>query len=103
MQTGCNLRTQWSQSQWLPAYSVLGIGYQQPEDVKLSGDDMHAYVTERPGDLLRVSLTNANRAAATVVSSGMTAPQQIFLDEAHHAAYVVEVAPSGRLLRIDLN
>jgi hypothetical protein len=33
----------------------------------------------------------------------MTAPQQFFLDETHHAAYVVEYAPSGRLWRVDLN
>jgi hypothetical protein len=102
LQYGYNLSIQWTTYHLLPAYNVLGTGYQEPEDVKLSADDVHAYVTERPGSLLRVALGNANRAAATVVSSGMTAPQQIFLDEAHHAAYVVEFAPSGRLLRIDL-
>ncbi len=102
LQYGYNLKIQWTTYHLLPAYNVLGTGYQEPEDVKLSGDDVHAYVTERTGNLLRVALGNANRAAATVVSSGMTAPQQMFLDEAHHAAYVVEFAPSGRLLRIDL-
>src|SRR6201996_6344434 len=85
-----------------PAYSVLGTGYNQPEDVKLSSDGAHAYVVERSGDLVRVSLASANRSAATVVASGMTAPQQLFLDEAHNAAYVVEYAPSGRLLKINL-
>lgn len=102
LQYGYNLKIQWTTYHLLPAYNVLGTGYQEPEDVKLSGDDVHAYVTERTGNLLRVALANGNRAAATVVSSGMTAPQQMFLDEAHHAAYVVEFAPSGRLLRIDL-
>ena len=102
LQYGYNLSIQWTTYHLLPAYNVLGTGYAQPEDVKLSLDDGHAYVTERTGNLLRVALSNGNRVAATVVSSGMTAPQQIFLDEAHHAAYVVEFAPSGRLLRIDL-
>jgi hypothetical protein len=85
-----------------PAYKVLGTGYNQPEDVKLSTDGVHAYVTERTGDLVRVSLSSANRSAATVVATGMTAPQQLFLDEAHNAAYVVEYATSGQLLKIDL-
>jgi hypothetical protein len=83
-------------------YAVLGTGYNQPEDIALSGDGTHAYVTERSGDFLRIDLTAANRASATVVSSGMTAPHQIALDEAHGQAYVVEFANPGRLLRIDL-
>ena len=81
---------------------MLGTGYSQPEDVKASADGAHAYVTERSGDLLRVTLASANRAAARSSRPGMTAPQQIFLDEPHHAAYVVEYAPSGRLWKIDL-
>src|SRR5262249_41917602 len=60
------------------------------------------YVTERSGDLVKVQLTSANRSAATVVCSGMTAPQQMFLDETHNAAYVVEYAPSGNLWQINL-
>lgn len=99
---GYDLTIQWVTYQLGSAYAVLGTGYQQPEDVKSSADDIHAYVTERTGNLLRVTLTNANRAAATVVSAGLTAPQQIFLDEANHAAYVVEYAASGRLLRLNL-
>ena len=85
-----------------PAFTVLGTGYNQPEDVKLSVDGLHAYVTERSGDLVKVALASANRASATVVASGMTAPQQLFLDEAHNAAYVVEFAASGALLHINL-
>jgi hypothetical protein len=85
-----------------PGYKVLGTGYNQPEDVKLSKDGVHAYVTERTGDLVRVALSSANRSAATVVATGMTAPQQLFLDEAHNAAYVVEYASPGRLLKINL-
>lgn len=84
-------------------YQVLGTGYNQPEDIVLSSDGIHAYVTERTGNLLRVDLGNANRAHATVVSSGMTAPHQIDLLEDSGIAYVVEYAPSGRLLRIDLS
>ena len=85
-----------------PAYTVLGTGYNQPEDVKLSVDGVHAFVTERTGDLVKVALSSANRASATVIASGMTAPQQLFLDEAHNAAYVVEYAAAGALLHINL-
>lgn len=85
-----------------PAYKVLGTGYTNPEDVKLSGDGVHAYVTERSGDLVKVALSSANRSAATVVATGMNSPQQMFLDEAHKTAYVVEYASPGRLLKINL-
>ncbi|HUJ43778.1 MAG TPA: hypothetical protein VLW52_09245 [Opitutaceae bacterium] len=99
---GYDLNIQWVTYQLDPAYVVLGTGYLQPEDVKVSVDDLHVYVTERPGNLLRVALATPNRAAATVVCSGMTAPQQFFLDEAHQAAYAVEYASPGRLWRINL-
>ncbi len=99
---GYNLGIQWVTYKLNPAVTVLGTGYQQPEDVRLSMDDIHAYLTERSGELLRVDLNNANRPAATVIASGMVAPQQLFLDEPHHAAYLVEYAPVGHLWRIDL-
>jgi hypothetical protein len=83
-------------------HDVLGGGYKQPEDVKLSSDGTHAYITERSGDLVRLALKTPDRSAATVVASGMTAPQQMFLDEAHDSAYVVEFASPGRLLKINL-
>jgi sugar lactone lactonase YvrE len=85
------------------SHQIIGTGYQNLEDIKISRDGLHAYVTERQGNLLRVDLAHPNRASATVVSSGMTAPHQIFLDEDRRLAYVVEFAPSGRILRIDLN
>src|SRR6266567_2436647 len=85
------------------SHQIIGHGYQNLEDIKISRDGRHAYVTERQGNLLRVDLLNANRANATVISSGMTAPHQIVLDEDHKLAYVVEFAPSGRILRIDLS
>src|SRR5262249_28849308 len=100
---GYDLNIQWVTYRLNSGYGVLGSGYNQPEDVVLSSDGVHAYVTERAGNLLRVNLNNASRAAAQVISSGMTAPHQIVLDEAHHVAYVVEFAPAvGRILRIDL-
>ena len=99
---GYDLHLQWVTYHLDSAYRVLGTGYTNPEDVKASADGAHAYVTERSGDLVRVALANANRPMATVVASGMTAPQQMFLDETHHAAYVVEYAPTGHLWRIDL-
>ena len=85
-----------------PGYKVLGTGYSSPEDVKLSSDGVHAYVTERSGDLVRVALTSANRSAATVVAKGLNSPQQMFLDELHNAAYVVEYNTPARLLKINL-
>lgn len=100
---GYDLNIQWVTYRLNPAYAVLGTGYTNPEDVKVTADGLAAYVTERSGNLLRVTLSNANRAAATVLATGLTAPQQLVLDEAHHAAYVVEYANPGRLWRIDLN
>lgn len=85
-----------------PAHTVIGTGYTNPEDIELSADAVHAYVTERSGNLLKVNLATPNRAAATVIASGMVAPQQMALDEAHNTAYVVEFAPSGHLYKINL-
>lgn len=99
---GYNLSIQWVTYQAASAYAVLGTGYQQPEDVAASADGAHVYMIERAGNLLRVPLATANRSNATVVSSGMTAPQQLWLDEAHGFAYVVEYAAAGRLLKINL-
>jgi len=84
-------------------YHVLGTGYTNPEDIAVAADGIHAYVTERSGDLVRLALSSANRSSATVVSSGINTPQQFALDEAHGNAYVVEFASSGRLLRINLS
>ena len=99
---GYNLTIRWVTYAISSGYAVLGTGYSQPEDVKLSTDGVHAYFTERTGDLVRVALSSANRTAATVVATGMTAPQQLFLDEAHNTAYVVEFASPGNLLSINL-
>lgn len=99
---GYDITLKWVTYKLDPMYQVLGTGYEQPEDVKASGDGVHAYVTERAGNLMRVDLSNANRAAATVITAGMTAPQQLFLDENALAAYTVEYAASGNLWRIDL-
>jgi hypothetical protein len=85
-----------------PVHTILGTGYANPEDVELSADGLHAYITERAGNLVKVSLASPNRSAATVVASGMTAPQQMALDEPHNTAYVVEYAPSGHLYQINL-
>lgn len=99
---GYDLTIQWVTYRLNPAYKVLGTGYGQPEDVKVGLDNLHAYVSERGGALLKIALSNANRAAATVVTTGMAAPQQLFLDEAHGAAYVVEYASPGHLWRVNL-
>ena len=99
---GYNLTIQWVTYNIPSGYKVIGTGYNQPEDVKMSVDGLHAYITERSGDLVKVALTSANRASATVVATGMTAPQQLFLDEAHNSAYVVEFATPGNLFKINL-
>jgi len=88
-----------------PAYQVLGTGYSEPEDVKVSVDGNTAYITERGGRLLRVALNTAvapHRAAAAIVASGMNAPHQISLHEDRGMAYVVEYANPGQLVRINL-
>ena len=100
---GYDMSIQWVTYQAAAAYGVLGTGYQQPEDVAASADGLHAYVVERSGDLVKVALANANRSAASVISSGMNTPQQLALDEAHGSAYVVEYASPGRLLKINLS
>jgi hypothetical protein len=99
---GYDLQIHWVTYKLTSGYVVLGTGYTNPEDVKVSQDGTHAYVTERSGDFVRVSLASANRSAATFVVSGMTAPQQIALDEAHHVAYVVEYAAAAKLWQINL-
>lgn len=100
---GYDMKIQWVTYRLGSRYRVLGTGYNQPEDIVVTSGGRFAYVTERTGNLLRVDLTNANRAAAHVVASGMTAPHQIALDEERSQAYVVEfTSPNGRLWRIDL-
>jgi hypothetical protein len=99
---GYDMKIQWVTYKLDSPYLVLGTGYSAPEDVQASIDGAHAYVTERSGDLVRVALANANRSNATVMASGMTAPQQMYLDEPRAMAYVVEFAPKGSLWRVDL-
>jgi DNA-binding beta-propeller fold protein YncE len=81
--------------------TIVGTGYNEPSDIELSGDGLHAYVTENPGTLLRLSLTNLNRAAATVVASGFNGIDQVALDEAHGFAYVCEFT-AGQIQRVTL-
>lgn len=100
--SGLNLQIQWVTYRLDSPYAVLGTGYQEPEDVKVSVDGVHVYVTERTGNLLKVPLATPNRTPAMVLSTGMTAPQQLFLDESNNHAYAVEYAPSGHLWQINL-
>ncbi len=48
---GATIKLQLTSYQLRPAYQVLGRGYDQPEDVKVSADGQHAYVTERTSAL----------------------------------------------------
>ena len=100
---GYNMQIRWATYKLGPRYRVLGTGYNQPEDIVVMPDGVHAFVTERAGNVLRVNLNNANRAAAQVLASGLTAPHQMQLDAMRNHVYVVEFAPSGRLLKIDLS
>jgi hypothetical protein len=102
VQYGYDMTIEWVTYKLASPYHLIGIGYTTPEDIAVASDEKTAYVTERTGNLLRVDLGNANRAAAVVVASGMHAPQQIWLDEVHQQAYIVEYANPGRLIRIDL-
>jgi hypothetical protein len=104
---GYDMKVEYVTYRLKPRQRVLGTGYSQPEDIKVAADGRHAYVTERTGNLLRVDLTKANRADAKVVASGLVAPHQIALDEAHGQAYVSEFTdpkgmPTGRIWRVDL-
>ena len=101
---GYDMSIQWTTYKLDPLYAVLGTGYTNPEDVKASADGAHVYVTERSGDLVKVALATPNRGSATVVCSGMNAPQQLYLDEAGGYAYVVEyVTTGGNLWKIKLS
>ncbi len=90
---------------WHDAYTVLGTGYNELEDIVVAADETHAWVSERGGSIYHVDLTSADRTAATttVVASGLQAPQQLAVDEATSTAYVVEHGAVGRLLRVDLS
>lgn len=96
-----NMQIQWVTYKLNPAYARIGSGYNQPEDIAVAADEQTAYVTERAGNLLRINLTNANRAAAALVCSGLNQPQQMFLDQVHNQAYVVEFG-ANTLTRINL-
>ncbi len=84
--------------------TVVGTGYNTPSDIMLSADGNTAYISERVGggNLLRVPLSNLNRAAATVIASGLGngSINQIGLDETHGYAFV---AVAGNLVRINLS
>ncbi|MEO5683548.1 MAG: hypothetical protein ABIQ88_12945 [Chitinophagaceae bacterium] len=99
---GYDLKVNWVTYKLNPAYVRIGAGYTQPEDIAVFSNETTAYVTERSGNLVRVNLANANRNVSAVVCSGLQAPHQIWLDEAHNQAYTVEFANPGRLVRINL-
>jgi hypothetical protein len=99
---GYDLQVQWVTYKLNPAYTRIGTGYNQPEDIAVSANEQTAYVTERVGNLLRVNLASANRASATVVCTGLNNPQQLWVDEAHGFAYIVEYANPGNLVRVNL-
>lgn len=101
---GYDLQIQWETYQLAPMYQVLGSGYSELEDVVVSSDEAHAWLSERGGNLYYIDLTAADRASPStqVIVSGLTAPQQIVVDETRSLAYVVEYASPGRLIRVDL-
>ncbi|HLX59447.1 MAG TPA: FHA domain-containing serine/threonine-protein kinase, partial [Ktedonobacteraceae bacterium] len=46
-----------------PTYQVLGTGYTQPEDILVYADGSTAFITERTGDIVRVSLSSPDRSS----------------------------------------
>jgi hypothetical protein len=100
---GYDLVVKWVTYKLAPAYARIGSGYTQLQDIAVTADETFAYVTERGGNILKVNLTSANRASATVVASGLIAPHQLYYDQPRNRAYVVEYANPGRLMRVDLN
>jgi len=102
LQYGYDLKIEWMTCKFADSYHTIGTGYTMPEDIVASADGITAYVTERNGSLLQVSLGNANRSAAMAIASGLHAPHQICLDEQHKQVFVVEFANPGRLIQIDL-
>ena len=87
--------------------SPIGSGYDDPTDIVVSADGVHAYVTDNSGsgNLLKIELANPDFADATVVATGV-APGgltgQIALDETHGLAYVIENSSFGNLWRVNL-
>jgi hypothetical protein len=102
VQYGYDMKIQWVTYKLASGYHPIGTGYMTPEDIVVASDEKTAYVTQRTGEVLKVDLGNANRAAATVIASGLEVPCQMSLDEVHQQLYVVEWANSGHLFRIDL-
>jgi len=102
LQYGYALKIEWMTCKFADSYHTIGTGYTMPEDIVASADGITAYVTERNGSLLQVSLGNANRSAAMAIASGLHSPHQICLDEQHKQVFVVEFANPGRLIQIDL-
>jgi hypothetical protein len=86
------------------AYTVLGGEFGLLEDVVVASDGNTAYLTQRTGEIFRISLSDSPDLyeGSTVLVAGLSAPHQMALDEAHSALYVVEFADPGRLVRIDL-
>ncbi len=104
--TGTSLKLTWVTYLVHKHHRVIGTGYTNPMDIKLTSGGRYAYVIDIPGNFLLVDLLNANEANATVVATGLNGPHQIFLDEAHGQAYVGCAMPSGvnqTLFRIDLS
>jgi hypothetical protein len=100
---GYDMQIQWVTYKLKSAYKVIGTGYVQPEDIAVLSNEYTSYVTERGGNFLKVDLGSANKASASVIYSGLNAPHQIWIDEPHFQAYVVEFANPGRIVKIDLS
>ena len=85
-----------------PGYKVLGTGYTTPEDVKLSSDGVHAYVTERTGDLVKVALSSPNRSAATVITKWHDLAPADVPRRRTQARLCRRIRLAGRLFKINL-
>jgi hypothetical protein len=89
----------------------LGSGYNNPEDVlvarhPVSGNEV-VYVSDRVGTIYQIDpAVGFHRSQATVLVSGLTAPQQMALSNDGESLYVVEYTPpergAGRVLQVAL-
>ncbi|HEX3465796.1 MAG TPA: hypothetical protein VHS78_17235 [Candidatus Elarobacter sp.] len=98
---GADLHIAWTTYQIGSRVRYPATGFDVLEDILVEPDGIHAYVTERDGDLLRVDLSSHVPGGAGMLATGFNTPQQMQFSGDGSAIYVVEYAAPGRLIRVD--
>ena len=98
---GSDLHVAWTTYQLGARLHYPASGFDVLEDILVEPDGIHAYVTERDGDLLRVDLSSHVPGGAGTLATGFNAPHQMQFSADGNAIYVVEFASPGRLIRVD--